>query len=105
MGRPAVQASGSRAGRPRLPAERRICFSPRYNSRMLPTPSVADAFRATLDLFEVGLRLMHQNLRRSDPGATEEEIGRRLDEWLHSRPGAESGDCPGRPLDVDGRLG
>jgi hypothetical protein len=33
-----------------------------YNSSMVsPTPSVADAFRTTLDLFETGLGLMRQN--------------------------------------------
>lgn len=65
-----------------------------------PTPSPADAFRATLDLFEAGLELMRQNLRRNDPEATEEEIDLRLRQWLMHRPGAESGDCSGRPVDV-----
>jgi hypothetical protein len=66
--------------------------------------SVADAFRTTLDLFETGLALMRQNLRRNHPGATNEEIERLLREWLLERPGAESGDCPGRPIDVNTRL-
>jgi len=60
------------------------------------TPSAADAFRTTLDLFETGLGLMRQNLRREHPDATEQEIERRLHQWLQYRPGAESGDCPGR---------
>jgi hypothetical protein len=72
---------------------------------MSSTPSsVADAFRTTLDLFATGLDLMRQNLRRSHPGAGEEEIERLLHEWLLDRPGAESGDCPGRPVDVKTRL-
>jgi len=66
--------------------------------------SVTDAFRATLDLFDTGLDLKRQNLRRSHPQADDEEIERLLREWLLDRPGAESGDCPGRPLDVSGRL-
>jgi hypothetical protein len=66
--------------------------------------SVAGAFRATLDLFETGLDLMRQNLRRSHPGAADEEIERLLHEWLLDRPGAESGDCPGRCVDVNTRL-
>lgn len=66
--------------------------------------SVADAFRATLDLFDTGLDLMRQNLRRRHPQADDEEIERLLREWLLDRPGAESGDCPGRPLDVSARL-
>lgn len=61
--------------------------------------TIADAFRATLDLFETGLDLMRQNLRRSHPEAGVEEIERMLRGWLLDRPGAESGDCPGRPVD------
>ena len=67
-------------------------------------PSVADAFRTTLDLFETGLDLMRQNLRRSHPETGDEEIELLLHEWLLDRPGAESGDCPGRPVDVNTRL-
>ena len=67
-------------------------------------PSVADAFRTMLDLFETGLDLMRQNLRRSHPEAGDEEIELLLHEWLLDRPGAESGDCPGRPVDVNTRL-
>jgi hypothetical protein len=68
------------------------------------SPSLADAFRATLDLFDAGLELMRQTLRRRDPEATEEEINVRLEQWLLDRPGAESGDCQGRPVDVSIRL-
>jgi hypothetical protein len=72
---------------------------------MSSTPSsVADAFRTTLDLFETGLDLMRQNLRRSHPRARDEEIERLLRDWLLQRPGAESGDCPGRAVDVNTRL-
>ena len=66
--------------------------------------SAAEAFRTTLDLFETGLDLMRQNLRRSRPDAGDEEIERLLREWLLERPGAESGDCPGRPVDLNTRL-
>lgn len=62
---------------------------------------MADAFRATLDLFETGLDLMRQNLRRNHPGATDEQIERLLREWLLERSGAEFGDCPGRRVDVN----
>jgi hypothetical protein len=63
--------------------------------------SAADAFRTTLDLFETGLDVMRQNLRRNHPDASEEEIDQLLNQWLHDRPGAEFGDCPGRPVDVN----
>jgi hypothetical protein len=68
-------------------------------------PSTRDAFRTTLDLFNTGLDLMRQNLRRTHPQANEEEIDRRLQQWLRERPGAEAGDCPGRPVDLSARLG
>jgi hypothetical protein len=67
-------------------------------------PSVADAFRATLDLFETGVDLMRQNLRRRHPDASEAGIDRRLRDWLLDRSGAESGDCVGRAVDPATRL-
>ena len=61
--------------------------------------SVSDAFRTTLDLFETGLDLMRQNLRRSHPDAGDEQIERLLSDWLLDRPGPPSRDFPGRPVD------
>ena len=48
---------------------------------------------------------MRQNLRRDQPQASESEIDRRLAEWLQERPGAVSGDSPGRLVDIDARIG
>jgi hypothetical protein len=67
--------------------------------------SAHGAFRTTLDLFSTGVELMRQNLRRDRPEASENEIDRRLSEWLRERPGAVSGDSPGRLVDIDARLG
>jgi hypothetical protein len=47
-----------------------------------------------LDLFEASEEIVRQNLRRQHPTASPELIERYLDEWLHNRPGAESGDGP-----------
>lgn len=77
----------------------------RYNSRMASSPTAGRTFRLTLDLFETGIRLMRENLRRADSGAHEQEIDRKLRLWLRERPGAEHGDSPGRLIDVDARLG
>jgi hypothetical protein len=55
-------------------------------------------FRIALDLFEAGVGMMRQNLRRQFPEADEKEIASRLAEWLQERPGAEFGDCDGRPV-------
>jgi len=53
------------------------------------SPIVA-TFRATLDLFQTGIDLMRQNLRRRHPEAAEQDLDRLLREWLLDRPG-ESG--------------
>jgi hypothetical protein len=58
----------------------------------------AERFRVALELFEDGVRIMEQNLRREHPNASDDEIEERLRAWLHHRPGAEHGDCIGRPL-------
>ena len=56
----------------------------------------AEKLRLALELFDAGVDLMRQNLRRRHPGATEEERGELLIQWLRTRPGAELGDSPGR---------
>jgi len=62
-------------------------------------PSLASRrFRTALDLFEAGVEMMRQNLRRRYPDASEQEIKTRLTQWLQERPGAEYGDCEGRPV-------
>lgn len=65
---------------------------------------IADTFRATLDLFQTGIDLMRQNLRRRHPQAAEEDLDRLLREWLRERPGAEAGDSAGRPVAVTSRF-
>jgi len=59
---------------------------------------LAERLRLTLRLHDEGVRLMRQNLRRRHPEATDEEIERRLREWLSERPGAERGDAEGVPV-------
>jgi hypothetical protein len=66
-------------------------------------PSTAAIFQATLDLFETGVTVMRQNLRRRHPHAADEEIERHLRRWLLERPGAEAGDSAGRRIDLDTR--
>jgi hypothetical protein len=66
--------------------------------------SISDAFRTTLDLFQTGVDLMRQNLRSRHPDANEHEVDRLIQAWLLERPGAEFGDCPGRPIDVKSRF-
>ena len=53
-------------------------------------PDVQARFRALLELHELSVALMRQNLRRSDPRATDEEIERRLRGWLAKRGESEA---------------
>ncbi len=59
--------------------------------------SPGERFRIAMDLFQAGVEMKRQNLKREDPHATEEQIEERLLAWLRHRPGAEFGDCEGRP--------
>ncbi|HKV10357.1 MAG TPA: hypothetical protein VJ725_19605 [Thermoanaerobaculia bacterium] len=59
----------------------------------------AERLRTALALFEAGVEMMRQNLRREFPEADEKEIDAKLAAWLQHRPGAEYGDCEGRPVD------
>jgi Rv0078B-related antitoxin len=67
-------------------------------------PKIMGRMRTTFDLFETAVRMQRQNLRRRDPDASDEEIARRLREWLHHRPGAEHGDASGPDFRVTSRL-
>lgn len=62
----------------------------------------AARLRTALSLFDDGVALMRQNLRRAHPDASEAEIERRLRLWLRERPGAEHGDGVGDP--AEGRI-
>lgn len=48
------------------------------------------------DLFEAGVDMHRQTLRRRHPDADDAEIERRLIMWVRERPGAEEGDAAGR---------
>lgn len=55
-------------------------------------------FRLAVELHEAGVAMMRQNLRRRYPSDSEQEIDARLEAWLMERPGAEHGDCDGKPV-------
>lgn len=59
---------------------------------------IAERFRTTLELFELGEAMLRQKLRRKHPLASEAEIEAQIREWLERRPGAEHGDGVGRPV-------
>jgi len=56
----------------------------------------AARLRAALEMFETGLQMMRQNLRRNHPTLADAEIEERVTAWLRERPGAEFGDAVGR---------
>lgn len=62
-----------------------------------PESSPSTRLRLTLELYDDGLAMMRRGLRRDFPEASDHEIRRRLIQWLRVRPGAEQGDCVGRP--------
>jgi hypothetical protein len=52
--------------------------------------------RLAFELFDAGIAIMRENLRRRRPHASREEIQASLNAWLQERPGAEHGDAVGR---------
>ncbi len=48
------------------------------------------------DLFETGLVFKRAQIRRQAPEISDEEVERRLIEWLRHPEGAEDGDADGR---------
>lgn len=56
---------------------------------------VATRLEAALEMAELGVEMMREQLRRLHPENSPEEIGRRLNDWLRERPGAQWGDAEG----------
>jgi hypothetical protein len=60
---------------------------------------IAERFQLALDLYETGVRMLRQKLRRQRPDATEAEIDAAVAAWHAHRPGAEHGDGVGTPVE------
>ena len=56
----------------------------------------AARLRMALEMFEPGVEMMRQKLRRDHPDLADHEIEARVRAWLQERPGAEFGDAVGR---------
>jgi hypothetical protein len=56
-----------------------------------------EKLRLALDMFDTGVDLMRQRLRREHPELDLAAIERLVEEWLSTRPGAEHGDGVGIP--------
>ena len=62
---------------------------------MVSDQGLARRLRSAFDLFDAGVEMMRMSLRRRYPDASDDEIARRLTDWLRERPGAEHGDGVG----------
>jgi hypothetical protein len=60
--------------------------------------AAARRLQLALDLFRAGEEMMRQRLRREHPGISPLDLESKLVAWLETRPGAEFGDAPGRPV-------
>ena len=62
------------------------------------TDILAVRLRTAFDLFDAGVALKRQHLRRENPHLSSGEIEALVVAWLRARPGAEEGDAEGRPV-------
>ena len=76
--------------------EPRQCGDCRCYTRSVSDEVLRKRILATFDMFEAGVDLMRQRLKRQYPAETAQQIEVRLAAWLHERPGAEHGDAVGR---------
>lgn len=56
--------------------------------------TLSERFQIALDLFEAGVAIRRQTLRRQHPDLSDEQIEALVNQWLATRPGAEKGDGP-----------
>ncbi|HXD98120.1 MAG TPA: hypothetical protein VN646_16345 [Candidatus Acidoferrum sp.] len=63
-----------------------------------PREAAAARLRTAFEMFETGVAMMRQTLRRTHLDLTEPEIEARVRAWLAERPGAPFGDAVGRPV-------
>jgi len=64
---------------------------------------VAARLEMGFELYQLGVDMLRTRLRREHPAMTEAEIDERVNAWLARRPGAESGDAEGRPVELPRR--
>jgi hypothetical protein len=63
------------------------------------TDDPAAKLRLALELFDSGVAMMRETLRRGFPEASDQTIADALVLWLRKRPDAEHGETAGRPRD------
>lgn len=55
---------------------------------------LAERLGVAADLWEAGVAIRRQSIRREHPQASDTVVSRLVGEWLQQRPGAEAGDGP-----------
>ncbi len=55
-------------------------------SQVVSSIDVIQRFRLVAEMQEAGIEIMRQNLKRRHPGESEDEIERRLRDWLREWP-------------------
>ena len=66
--------------------------------------SPSEKLRIALELFESGVAMMRETLKREHPTESDAQIEERLRQWIRDRPGAEDGDCVGKRIDPSTRF-
>jgi hypothetical protein len=56
---------------------------------------VAERFRIALELHDLGVAIYRQRVVREHPEMPEPDVDALVQQWLHTRPGAEHGDAVG----------
>ena len=69
----------------------------RYTGLVKGNPSeIIQRMRTTLDLFELGEKMLRQRLRRERPEDSDNEIEEAVHAWRTKKHNADLGDAPGR---------
>ncbi len=64
----------------------------------MPVDTPLARLRIAFDLYDLGEQMMRARLKREHPTWTSAQVQAAIERWLRERPGAEFGDCPGRPI-------
>ena len=71
------------------------------DSGEVATEDLGKKLLLALEMFDLGVSIKEESLRREHPDLSERELEERLREWVQTRPGGEFGDCSGRPVPLE----
>jgi hypothetical protein len=76
--------------------DRGVAQEPRSSQAL----GAAENLRVVFELYDLAVAMVAQQHRRTNPGATEEEVDAAVLAWQRDRPGAPDGDCAGVRRDI-----